>query len=126
MFASLLIIFAIAFFFYKDYASVGRNNSSLNKEIIPTNYIYSGFKYVRDFFVSPGEFRQTGTDASRTINEKQKPVIMFLVVGETARSQNYALNGYSRGTNDFTKKYNELISFHNVQSCGTSTAISVP
>lgn len=51
---------------------------------------------------------------------------MFLVVGETARSQNYALNGYSRGTNDFTKKYNELISFHNVQSCGTSTAISVP
>ncbi|EIO19810.1 hypothetical protein ECPA31_1332, partial [Escherichia coli PA31] len=44
----------IAFFFYKDYASVGRNNSSLNKEIIPTNYIYSGFKYVRDFFVSPG------------------------------------------------------------------------
>ena len=34
---------------------------------------------------------------------------MFLVVGETARSQNYALNGYSRGTNDFTKKYNEAI-----------------
>ena len=51
MFASLLIIFVIAFFFYKDYASVGRNNFSLNKEIIPTNYIYSGFKYVRDFFL---------------------------------------------------------------------------
>ena len=50
MFESLLIIFVIAFFFYKDYASVGRNNFSLNKEIIPTNYIYSGFKYVRDFF----------------------------------------------------------------------------
>lgn len=48
-----------------------------------------------------------------------------MVVGETARSHNFSLNGYSRPTNRYTEKFN-VISFKKVYSCGTSTAVSIP
>ena len=36
---------------------------------------------------------------------------MFPVIGETARSQNFSMNGYSRDTNAFTSKSGGVISF---------------
>ena len=50
---------------------------------------------------------------------------MFLVIGETARAQNFSDLGYLRDTNKYTDK-EKVISFANVSSCGTSTAYSVP
>lgn len=51
---------------------------------------------------------------------------MILVVGETARSQNFQLNGYPRATNPRLSRKEGVISFNDVSSCGTATAISVP
>lgn len=48
--ASLSLIAGVAALYYQDYASVGRNNSTLNKEIIPANYAYSTFQYVKDTY----------------------------------------------------------------------------
>ncbi len=50
---------------------------------------------------------------------------MILVVGETARADHFSLNGYQRKTNPLLEK-EDLISYSNVWSCGTSTAVSVP
>ena len=126
MFASLVLIAGIAALYYQDYASVGRNNSTLNKEIIPANYVYSTARYLQDtYFTTKVPFQTLGDDAKR-ITSKQKPTLMFLVIGETARSQNFAMNGYSRDTNTFTRQTGEVISFKNVHSCGTATAVSVP
>jgi len=47
------------------------------------------------------------------------------VVGETARADRFSLNGYQRETNPLLKK-EQLVSFSNFWSCGTSTAVSVP
>ncbi len=125
MIVSLFIILIIAFFFYKDYASVGRNNPTLNKEIIPANYIYSTVKYAKTLLSDKAVFREVGLDAVRK-NKNDKPVLMFFVIGETARSENFSLNGYVRETNSFTSKIDGVISFSDVFSCGTSTAVSVP
>jgi len=46
-------------------------------------------------------------------------------VGETARSKSFSLNGYSKQTNQYTQKKN-IVSFSNMHSCGTATAVSVP
>ncbi|MGQ4217405.1 phosphoethanolamine transferase domain-containing protein, partial [Escherichia coli] len=35
MFASLIVIAVIAALYYQDYVSVGRNNSNLQREIVP-------------------------------------------------------------------------------------------
>lgn len=126
MLTSVLVILLVAVFYYQDYASVGRNNTSLNREIVPANYIYSTFRYIADtYFTHVPVFRQVATDAIREKRD-DKPVLMFLVVGETARKQNFSLNGYPRETNVYTQKESGFISFSHVASCGTSTAVSVP
>jgi hypothetical protein len=48
-----------------------------------------------------------------------------LVVGETARSKNFSLNGYERDTNPELAK-RDVLSWRNARSCGTSTRESVP
>lgn len=123
---SLLFIGGVASLYYQDYASVGRNNKSLVKEIVPANYVHGLYKYGRDvLFATPIPYQHLGTDA-RVVARGGKPTLMFLVVGETARSQNYSLNGYGKATNSFTAKEQGVVSFKDVRSCGTATAVSVP
>ncbi|HDY7745073.1 TPA: phosphoethanolamine--lipid A transferase [Vibrio vulnificus] len=130
MLASLAVIAVIAGLYYQDYASIGRNNTHLKKMIIPTQYVYSATKYVRDtYFSTPQPYRQLGLDAKQSElalqQAEQKPTLLVFVVGETARSQNYQANGYARPTNQYTNELG-MISFQDVSSCGTATAVSVP
>jgi lipid A ethanolaminephosphotransferase len=124
----LVIVAGFVGFFYQDYASIGRNNRELAKEVVPENYIASTIKYVkRRYLTRDVPFKIIGQDASLVAQEPgAKPKLVFLVIGETARAENYAVNGYDRPTNPFTRKIDNLVSFQNVHSCGTATAISVP
>lgn len=118
-------IIIIAVFYYKDYASIGRNNSYLNKMINPA-HAYNSFKYVKKtFFTEKLEYKIIGQDASLESSANDKPTLMILVVGETARSQNIFYNGYARNTNPYTQDMG-IISFQDVSSCGTATAHSLP
>ncbi|ELC9521585.1 phosphoethanolamine--lipid A transferase [Vibrio alginolyticus] len=130
MLSSLAVIAVIASVYYQDYASVGRNNSHLKKIIIPTQFVYSATGYVKEkYFTTPEPYREIGTDAKQSDSAVQqaqsKPTLLVFVVGETARTQNYQLNGYTRETNPYTSKL-DVISFQDVASCGTATAVSVP
>lgn len=124
---SLLGLLIIAFFYYQDYASVGRNNKFLQKYIVPTQYTWSGYKYVKEtYFTTPLVYQQLGLDAKKAVTPTvTKPQMTVMVLGETARAMNYQYNGYSRNTNRFTTSEG-LISFRHVSSCGTATAVSVP
>ncbi|WP_369433849.1 phosphoethanolamine transferase [Psychromonas sp. MME1] len=119
------ILGIIAAFFYKDYASVGRNNHYLNKMILPTHLYYAGRYINNTYFVKPLAFKVMGEDAKIIKSDNNKPTLMVLVVGETARSENIAYNGYERNTNPYTENL-AIISFQNVSSCGTATAHSLP
>jgi lipid A ethanolaminephosphotransferase len=55
-----------------------------------------------------------------------KPLVLFLVVGETARAADFQLGGYARATNPELSGRQDLVYFDQATSCGTSTAISVP
>ncbi|GEM76184.1 phosphoethanolamine transferase [Vibrio sagamiensis] len=130
MLASLAVVAIIALLYYQDYASVGRNNSYLKKAIIPTQYVYSTYHFIKDtYFTTPEPYREIGLDAQQSPaalqQAKEKPTLLVIVVGETARSQNYQLNGYPRETNPYTSQF-DIISFQDVASCGTATAVSVP
>jgi len=59
-----------------------------------------------------------------TVNDK--PLVLFLVVGETARAANFQLGGYARATNPELIERPDVVYFDHATSCGTSTAISVP
>ncbi|MBY3787688.1 phosphoethanolamine transferase EptA [Photobacterium carnosum] len=122
---SLLIIVIIAAGYYKDYASLVRNHSEIKALINPTNYISATFRYAKyQLIEAKMPFTQIGLDAKNT-HQGDKHNVIVMVVGEASRSMNYSLNGYDRDTNPELSKHN-VISFLNVKSCGTATAVSLP
>ena len=123
---ALLCLGGITSLYFKDYASVGRNNKILGKEIVPVNYITASIQYAKHRYQANNiPFSTIGNDATRrpTID---KPTLMVLVVGETARAASVAANGYGRPTSPFTNKIPDLVAFQDVSSCGTATAVSIP
>lgn len=127
----LALMIAVAFigvmsiFVYKDYATFIRNNSILRKQTIPYYYVVSTVKYVkRTYFTAPQVYREIGADAETM--RKNRPDLLVVLVGETARAQSYQLGGYERATNAYTKDIPNLTYFKNTTSCGTATAVSLP
>jgi glucan phosphoethanolaminetransferase (alkaline phosphatase superfamily) len=59
------------------------------------------------------------------IGENVKNLKIILVIGESARSQNFSLNGYVRLTNPLLAQEKNLISFSKVKPCFTITSQSV-
>ncbi len=121
-----ITLVAIAIPYYQNYASIGRNNSILRKEISPYNYVYYGYKALKQmYFPTVVKFDEFGKK-SFIDNSWERPELFVVVVGETARAQNFKHNGYERNTTPYTDKFENLIKFAPVQSCGTATAVSVP
>lgn len=122
---ALLGITLIAITTYKDYASVGRNNQYLNRMIIPA-HAYDSYKYIkRNYLTKALPYTPLGDDAKLEPVKNGKPTLVVMVLGETARAMNFADNGYVHDTQPYTKGMG-LISFKDVSSCGTYTALSVP
>ncbi len=119
------IIGGIASVSYKDYAAFGRNNRQVVRLINPTNIIYSTLRYYKKQILLSRKFEYIDLLASHQPFPDEHPTVFVIVLGETARSMNFSLNGYERDTNPKLSKQN-IISFKNVTSCGTATAISVP
>jgi len=62
----------------------------------------------------------------RVSSIQARPIVLFLVIGETARAANFQLGGYARPTNRELVGVDNLTYFSAATSCGTATAISVP
>ncbi|MDP7536319.1 MAG: phosphoethanolamine--lipid A transferase [Methylococcales bacterium] len=128
VFMSLLIMASIAGVFFQEFASMVRNERHLRHLINPINFSYALITLAkRNLTAGPVVIQAIGEDAVlgnfQQPGEKNK--LFILVVGETARAQNFSLNGYERPTNPVLEKEN-LINFSAVTSCGTATATSLP
>ncbi|EKE82072.1 phosphoethanolamine transferase [Idiomarina xiamenensis] len=119
-----VVIVAIAASFYQNYAATGRNHRELTRYITPFSFYISAFKQLRDqYFYPPLPFKLL--DRQPQLINPNNNRLTVLVVGETARAENFSLGGYGRVTNPYTSvlgvKY-----FSQVSACGTATAVSVP
>ncbi len=126
--ASAVVIVLVAAVFYKDYASLFRNNKGIVKMVTPANYVSAIAKYSKArWFAGDQTLIRLGEDALKgpVLLAQQKKTVLVLVVGEASRAENYSLNGYDRETNPELKKQN-VINFPQASSCGTETAVSVP
>lgn len=126
--ASLVVIILVAAVFYKDYASLFRNNKGIVKMVTPANYISAIAKYSKArWFAGDQTLIRLGEDAQKgpVLMAQHKKTVLVLVIGEASRAENYSLNGYSRDTNPELKK-EDVINFPQASSCGTETAVSVP
>jgi len=122
---SLIVILVMAISFGKFYASFLREQKPLRYYTNPTYWIYSVGKFGGSFFKNPNKTLEAiGKDSIIPVQDVDRDLII-LVVGETARRDRFSLNGNKNETNPLLKKEN-VLSFTNATSCGTSTAISVP
>lgn len=123
---AVLAIAIIATLLYKDYAAVGRNNKTLIKFVTPLAFYDSGYKFIRDSYLYPPlPYRILDHHPALSAEQTNTPNTLIVIVGETARADKFSLNGYERETNPHLAALN-VVSFKNVTSCGTATAISVP
>lgn len=125
---ALVLSTSLLFVFYSHYTSFfseHRTRSLLN----PVQPIAGFVGYVRSVaFAGDTAFVDDPESHAHSlpITRRQKPLLLFLVVGETARAGNFQLGGYARDTNPELSRIEDLYYFNDVASCGTSTAVSVP
>ncbi|MBC7436834.1 MAG: phosphoethanolamine--lipid A transferase [Bdellovibrionales bacterium] len=113
---------------FQDFSSTMRNNPQLRYLINPLNTVWAGGSIITNTGRRASkEVLPIGEDArlGSSYAAQGKPPLLLLVVGETARAGNFALNGYARPTSPKLAAEN-LVSFRNAWSCGTNTAASVP
>jgi len=112
----------------KDYASILRNRGDLKASFQPLAPVVESVRFVAMLSRSRTlPFVAIGLDAVRKKagNVYDLPTVTVVVVGETARAQNFSLGGYGRDTNPRLAA-EDILYFENVSSCGTSTAVSLP
>lgn len=110
---------------FKSVTYFSRENKTLEVYLTPFYAMQSAKKLItRHRKTHTANFREIGLDAQQSRSNGRRTVGV-MVVGETARRDHFALNGYQRNTNPELSARN-IINFSNATSCGTSTAYSVP
>ncbi|MBA99203.1 MAG: phosphoethanolamine--lipid A transferase [Sulfitobacter sp.] len=112
----------------KSYASILRERKDFMSAFQPGMPLVSTIRYAKMMSRSANTtMASIGTDAKKgpAYAQGDKPVLTIVVAGETARTQNFSLNGYGVDTNPNLEKL-PVISFSQVSSCGTATAVSLP
>ncbi|MES3022491.1 MAG: phosphoethanolamine--lipid A transferase [Pseudomonadota bacterium] len=125
---SLIVAAAVLLIFFKSLAPAIREHRELRFLLTPTNYIQAVNGYLRQMLTLPLVVAPLGTDAikGKRWAGTRRRTVTIMVVGETARADNFSLNGYARETNPLLSRQHDLINFSRMQSCGTATAVSVP
>lgn len=127
--ASAAVLGMVALANYQGLSSLFRNHHELRLMVVPSNYIGASLGYLREQVASAKQpFITLGEDASRNPawQTHGRKSLTVLVVGESARAENFGILGYNRDTTPTLDKEAGLIAFTDVHSCGTETAVSVP
>ena len=133
--ACVLLVSALLMVF-QAFASMMRNQKDMRYLVTPGNYLWSLTTVAAAQAKGAAKPRQAiGLDATPgpqmaardEVNNgvAAKPLLLVLVVGETARAANWGLNGYSRQTTPELAQL-QVINFPDVSSCGTNTEVSLP
>ena len=112
----------------KTYSSILRERKDYMSSFQPGMPIVGAIRYAKMMARSANvSVAAVGEDATKGIGygADRKPMLTIVVAGETARAQNFSLNGYDVETNPMLAQL-PVISFTDVDSCGTATATSLP
>ncbi|MEP7313638.1 MAG: phosphoethanolamine--lipid A transferase [Pseudomonadota bacterium] len=121
----LALLFAPGLPMYSHYASFFRNQDTARYLISPANVVVASLNLFRKTQKGRQPYVVVGSDARRREQFGTKPLVVVMVVGETARAANFSLGGYARDTNPLLAR-KKVFYFRDVSSCGTATAVSVP
>lgn len=130
--AALLVLVLALGSIFKDFSSHMRNNKEVRYLITPAALGWSLAMVLGTDAKDANAPRQpVATDAylGPSWKASAKPVVMVVIVGETARARNWGLNRATIPTaRDTTPQLaqRDVINFAEMRSCGTNTAVSLP
>ena len=131
-------VFALALMWqFQPLASMSRNHKGVRYLVTPLNTLWSlGSVLAADARGAAMPRQPVGLDAvpGPSWPMRSKPRLVVLVIGETARADNWGLNGYARQTTPQLARLTQVtpgvqspvINFNDVTACGTSTEVSLP
>jgi lipid A ethanolaminephosphotransferase len=126
--AALGVLVAALLSVYQPLSSLMRNHKELRYLITPANVLWSVAAVAGADAKARSVPRQAiGLDAKPGPSwaTRTRPLLVVLVVGETARAANWGLSGYTRQTTPELARL-PVINFPQATSCGTNTETSVP
>lgn len=118
---------AVALLAARELAPLVRNQPQLRYLVTPGNLMTSAVRYASAGTATAQAPRQpVAQDVARGAAWAafDKPLLLVIVVGETARAANWGLNGYRRDTTPELAAAGG-INFPDVTACGTSTEVSL-
>jgi len=112
---------------FQEMSSLMRNQREVRYLATPGNYLLGLPKALRgDNPIQRAPKLPIGLDAKATPRAADsKPRLLVIVMGETARAQDWGLNGYTRQTTPQLAQ-TSAINFPDMHACGTSTEVSLP
>ncbi len=129
---ALAVLVGTLLLIFQPFASLMRNHKDMRYLATPANYLYSLGAVAAAQAKGAAKPRQPiGLDAQAgpAYAARTKPLLVVMVVGETARAANWGLNGYARQTTPELAALaatEPLVSYAEVTSCGTNTEVSLP
>lgn len=106
--------------------SLMRGHKHLRYLVAPGNVLVSALRVATEAPRGPRVRVQVSAYARQAPRPAgQRPQVLVLVVGETARAASWGLNGYARQTTPELAR-RPVVNFSDVTACGSSTEVSLP
>ena len=99
---------------------VDKHAKPLGGMILPWGYMANGLRFV----MAANERDQVQLPLADLVEQEAGPRLVVLVIGETARAQNFALYGYDRDTNPKLAT-TDVLAMNNAVACTTYTTASI-
>jgi len=125
--ATTVLAAGAAFVSFQGVSALVRNHHESRYLVTPGNYLVSLWRVALADGGSSDRPR-TPVGAHATVVGRPagaRPRLLVIVLGETVRARDWGLNGYARRTTPQLRRTG-VINFPHVESCGSSTEVSVP
>jgi len=93
----------------------------------PYNFLTAAYQYSYEHLgLASSERRDIADVPAQYTPVGDKPLVVVVVIGESARGDHFSINGYERETTPLLQKRKNLINFKDTISCGVWTRVAVP
>ena len=117
---TLIFVLSLAFANSANWLWIDKHSKTLGALVMPWSYVVNTSRF---FHHQSLENKQQILLPNATIKDDVKSVVV-LVIGESARSENFSLNGYDKDTNPLLSKIDNVYSYK-AESCATYTTAGV-
>ena len=117
---SLVFILSLAFANSANWLWIDKHSKTLGSLVMPWSYVVNTNRF---FYHQSLENKQQILLPNAIIKDEEKSVVV-LVIGESARGENFSLNGYQKETNPLLSKIDNVYSYK-AESCATYTTAGI-